>query len=115
VRDAQGGGLTDAGRAAWERARLQAVEGFEREEKNRDIATALRVSERSVDCWRKSWRERGEARSTRRDRRASEAGARSRWSGWSGELERGPLARVAGSAVDAGQDLRLPRCAGGAH
>jgi transposase len=61
VRYAQGGGLTDAGRAARERVRLQAVERFGRGEKNKDIAAALRVSERSVERWRKSWRERGGA------------------------------------------------------
>jgi hypothetical protein len=59
VRYAQGGGLTDAGRATRERIRLQAVERFERGEKNRQIAAALRVSERSVERWRRAWRERG--------------------------------------------------------
>jgi hypothetical protein len=37
VRYAQGGGLTDAGRAARERVRLHAVDGFERGEKNREF------------------------------------------------------------------------------
>lgn len=57
----QGGGLTEAGRAARERIRLQAVGRFERGDKNREIAAALRVSERSVERWRRHWRERGEA------------------------------------------------------
>ncbi|MET9122127.1 helix-turn-helix domain-containing protein [Streptomyces sp. NPDC004528] len=48
MRYAQGGGLTAAGRAARERVRLQAVGRFGRGEKNREIAAALRVSERSV-------------------------------------------------------------------
>ncbi|MFJ2191221.1 helix-turn-helix domain-containing protein, partial [Kitasatospora sp. NPDC087861] len=48
MRYAQGGGLTDAERAARERIRLQAVVRFEGREKNREIAAALRVSERSV-------------------------------------------------------------------
>ncbi|WP_455711024.1 IS630 family transposase [Streptomyces hydrogenans] len=61
MRYAQGGGLTDAGRAARERIRLQAVERFEGGEMNRKIATALRASERSVERWRRQWRERGEA------------------------------------------------------
>ncbi|HEY9372172.1 MAG TPA: winged helix-turn-helix domain-containing protein [Streptomyces sp.] len=61
MRYAQGGGLTDAGRAARERIRLQAVERFAGGEKNREIAAALRVSERSVERWRRAWRERGEA------------------------------------------------------
>jgi Homeodomain-like domain len=61
VRYAQGGGLTDAGTAARERLRLQAVGLFELGEKNGEIATALRVSERSVERWRRAWREQGEA------------------------------------------------------
>jgi transposase len=61
VRYAQGGGLTDAGRAARERLRLQAVERFDAGQRNLQIATALRVSERSVERWRRAWRERGEA------------------------------------------------------
>ncbi|MER6686244.1 winged helix-turn-helix domain-containing protein [Streptomyces olivaceoviridis] len=60
MRYAQGGGLTNAGRAARERIGLQAVERFERGEKNREIAAALRVSERSAERWRRAWRERGE-------------------------------------------------------
>ncbi|WP_456303116.1 IS630 family transposase [Streptomyces mirabilis] len=61
MRYAQGGGLTDAGRATRERIRLQAVERFEGGQKNREIAAALRVSERSVARWRRAWRQRGEA------------------------------------------------------
>ncbi|MER6257037.1 DUF317 domain-containing protein [Streptomyces sp. NPDC001584] len=57
----QGGGLTDAERAARERIRLQAVERFEGGEKNSESATALRVSERSVERWRRHWREGGQA------------------------------------------------------
>ncbi|GAA2824661.1 hypothetical protein GCM10010505_56620 [Kitasatospora aburaviensis] len=53
--------MTDAERAARERIRLQAVERFESGEKNREIASGLRVSERSVERWRQQWRERGEA------------------------------------------------------
>ncbi|OMI84680.1 transposase, partial [Streptomyces sp. M1013] len=56
MRYAQGGGLSDAGRAARELLRLEAVERFGRGEKNKDIAAALRVSERSVERWRKTWR-----------------------------------------------------------
>jgi hypothetical protein len=50
VRYAQGGGLTDAERAGRERIRLEAVGRFKGGEKNREIAAALRVSERSVDA-----------------------------------------------------------------
>uniref|UniRef100_UPI00296EF74F helix-turn-helix domain-containing protein n=1 Tax=Streptomyces pharetrae TaxID=291370 RepID=UPI00296EF74F len=37
------------------------MERFEGGEKNREIAAALRVSERSLERWRRAWRERGEA------------------------------------------------------
>ncbi|MFD7591954.1 helix-turn-helix domain-containing protein [Kitasatospora sp. NPDC059812] len=53
--------MTDAGRAARERVRLQAVERFAGGQKNREIAASLRVSERSVKRWRRQWCERGEA------------------------------------------------------
>ncbi|MET7674511.1 helix-turn-helix domain-containing protein [Streptomyces seoulensis] len=53
--------MTDAGRAARERVRLQTVERSEDRQKNGEIAAALRVSERSVERWRRQWRERGKA------------------------------------------------------
>ncbi|MEU9663945.1 winged helix-turn-helix domain-containing protein [Streptomyces chartreusis] len=49
--------MTDAEKAARERIRLQAVVRFEGGETNREVAAALRVSER----WCRVWRERGEA------------------------------------------------------
>ncbi|MFE4630434.1 transposase [Streptomyces mirabilis] len=61
MRYAQGGGLTDAERTTRDRLRLQAVERFEGGRKNAEIATALRVSVRSVERWRRAWRELGEA------------------------------------------------------
>ncbi|MEU0148813.1 winged helix-turn-helix domain-containing protein [Streptomyces sp. NPDC006288] len=61
MRYAQGCGLTDAKRAAGERIRLEAVGRFESGAKNREFAAALRLSERSVERWRRQWRERGEA------------------------------------------------------
>lgn len=84
--------MTDAGRAARERVRLQAVERFEGGQKNREIAAALRVSERSVERWRRQWRERGEAGvaskgSPGRPRLSEKQIAR-----LERELERGPLA-----------------------
>jgi transposase len=51
--------LTDVGRAVRERIRLEAVGRFEGGEKSGEIAAALRVSERSVERWRRQWRERG--------------------------------------------------------
>ena len=52
--------MTDAGRNMRERIRLEAVSHFESGEKTRDIAIALRVSQRSVEWWRRAWREHGE-------------------------------------------------------
>ncbi|MFE2705358.1 helix-turn-helix domain-containing protein [Streptomyces mirabilis] len=53
MRYAQGGGLTDAERDARERVRLDAVTRFEAGATNPAVATALRVSERSVERWRR--------------------------------------------------------------
>jgi transposase len=53
--------LTDAERAAHERVRLQALECFEAGGKNAAIAVELRVSLRSVERWRRAWREHGPA------------------------------------------------------
>jgi transposase len=61
VRYAQGSGLADAQRAARERLRLDAVTRFEAGGRNQVIAGALRVSERSVERWRRPWREGGAA------------------------------------------------------
>ncbi|MEV7890702.1 winged helix-turn-helix domain-containing protein [Streptomyces sp. NPDC001260] len=59
MRYAQGGGLTARGQVARERVRMLAVDGFARGEKNTVIAKELRVSVRSVERWRRSWREGG--------------------------------------------------------
>ncbi|WP_406220604.1 hypothetical protein [Streptomyces decoyicus] len=40
---------------------MLAAEGFDREEKNTVIAKGLRVSVRSVERWRRSWRDNGVA------------------------------------------------------
>jgi transposase len=92
VRYAQGGGLTDAERTTRERLRLQAVERFEGGQKNAEIAAALRISVRSVERWRRAWREGGEAGvlskgSPGRPRLSDAQIAR-----LERELERGPLA-----------------------
>ncbi|MFI6080184.1 winged helix-turn-helix domain-containing protein [Streptomyces sp. NPDC051217] len=92
MRYAQGGGLTDAKRAARERIRLEAVGRFESGAKNGEIAAALRVSERSVERRRRQWRERGQEGvrsmgSSGRPRLSSVQMA-----GLERELERGPLA-----------------------
>ncbi|MFH8407410.1 winged helix-turn-helix domain-containing protein [Streptomyces sp. NPDC018019] len=59
MRYAQGGGLTAERREFRARLRLQAVEQFARGETNAVIARELRVSVRSVQRWRKSWRSDG--------------------------------------------------------
>ncbi|MFD8474285.1 winged helix-turn-helix domain-containing protein [Streptomyces globisporus] len=92
MRYPQGGGLTDAERIARERVRLQAVAGFEVGEKNREIAASLRVSQRSVERWRRQWREDGLAGVASKG-----SPGRPRLSGTqiarlARELERGPLA-----------------------
>jgi hypothetical protein len=56
MRYPQGGGLTAERRAVRERLRLQAAEGFARGEDNQVIARQLRVSVRSVQRWRKAWK-----------------------------------------------------------
>ncbi|MEU1182866.1 helix-turn-helix domain-containing protein [Streptomyces sp. NPDC005820] len=50
-------GCSAAERSARERVRLDAVARFEAGQTSRAIATALRVSERSVERWRPRWRE----------------------------------------------------------
>ena len=55
MRYAQGGGLTAEGRRRREQVRLAAVERFERRVPAADIAAELRVSERSVQRWRRAW------------------------------------------------------------
>jgi hypothetical protein len=54
MRYVQGGGLTAAGRARREQVRLAAVERFEHRVPTAEIAAELRVSERSVQRWRKA-------------------------------------------------------------
>jgi transposase len=59
MRYAQGGGLTAKRREFRERLRLEAAERFTRGEENAVIAKDLRVSVRSVQRWRRAWRESG--------------------------------------------------------
>ena len=55
MRYAQGGGLTAEGRRRREQVRLAAVGKFERRVPVPEIAAELRVSERSVQRWRRAW------------------------------------------------------------
>ncbi|WP_369184157.1 helix-turn-helix domain-containing protein [Streptomyces sp. Y1] len=61
MRYAQGGGFTAQEQQRRERVRLDAAERFERGDSNGMIATDLRVTVRSVERWRRSWREGGSA------------------------------------------------------
>nr|WP_308288420.1 helix-turn-helix domain-containing protein [Streptomyces lavenduligriseus] len=63
--------------------RLEAVERVGRREKNREIAAGLRVSERSVERWRRAWRERGDVGVLSRGSPGRRDSVRSRWTGWS--------------------------------
>ncbi|MFJ4678249.1 winged helix-turn-helix domain-containing protein [Kitasatospora sp. NPDC088783] len=92
MRYPQGGGLTDAERAARERVRLQAVAGFESGEKNREIAAVLRVSERSVERWRRQWREDGEAGVASKGSPGRPRLSDAQMARLERELDRGPLA-----------------------
>ncbi len=91
MRYAQGGGLTDAERAARERIRLQAVVRFEAGETNREVAVALQVSERSVERWRRAWRERGEAGVLSQGSPGRSRLSETQIASPERELERGPL------------------------
>ncbi|MFD8707221.1 winged helix-turn-helix domain-containing protein [Kitasatospora sp. NPDC059648] len=59
MRYAQGGFLTAERRAFREQVRLEAAGRFEAGDKTVAIARDLRVSERSVERWRRTWREGG--------------------------------------------------------
>ncbi|TDT98663.1 transposase [Streptomyces sp. 846.5] len=84
--------MTDAERAGRERVRLQAVVGFEAGEKNREIAAALRVSERSVERWRRQWREEGLAGVASKGSPGRPQLSDGQIARLERELERGPLA-----------------------
>ncbi|GGZ17753.1 hypothetical protein GCM10010300_72240 [Streptomyces olivaceoviridis] len=61
MRYPQGGGFTAERRAFRERIRLEAAERFAVGDASSLIAKALRVSVRSVQRWRRSWQEGGQA------------------------------------------------------
>nr|WP_324617242.1 helix-turn-helix domain-containing protein [Streptomyces sp. NRRL F-2580] len=69
MRYPEGGGLTAERRAFREEIRLQAGVRFAAGEKTAVIAKDLRVSVRSVERWRRAWRERGIHACARRVRR----------------------------------------------
>ncbi|WP_421673667.1 IS630 family transposase [Streptomyces europaeiscabiei] len=92
MRYPQGGGLTDAERGARERVRLQAVACFESGTKSREVAAALRVSERSVERWRRQWRENGHVGVASKGSPGRPRLSDAQMARLLRELERGPLA-----------------------
>ena len=61
MRYADGGGLSEQGRAKREAVRLQAAEWFAQDMPVREIARRLRVSTNAVYVWRRGWRAGGPA------------------------------------------------------
>ena len=61
VRYADGGGLSERGRAKRETVRLQAAEWFVQDVPVAEIARRLRVSTNAVYTWRRRWHAEGEA------------------------------------------------------
>jgi len=61
MRYADGGGLSDQGRAKREAVRLQAAQWFAQDVPVAEIARRLRVSTNAVYTWRRQWRAEGEA------------------------------------------------------
>lgn len=70
---------------------MQAMESFEAGQKNGEIATALRISERSVERWRRAWRERGAAGLLSRGSPGRPRLSAAQIARLERELERGPL------------------------
>ncbi|MEU3749068.1 winged helix-turn-helix domain-containing protein [Streptomyces narbonensis] len=84
--------MTDAERTTRERLRLQAVERFEGGQKNAEIAVALRISVRSVERWRRAWREGGETGVLSKGSPGRPRLSEAQVARLEQELERGPLA-----------------------
>lgn len=61
MRYADGGGLSERGRAKREQVRLQAAEWFGQDVPVAEVARRLRVSANAVYTWRRRWRAEGEA------------------------------------------------------
>ncbi|MEU7910696.1 winged helix-turn-helix domain-containing protein [Microbispora bryophytorum] len=92
MRYAQGGGFTPQEQQRRERVRLQAAEMFARDEKNAQIARTLRVTERSVERWRRAWREGGTAALASQGPVSLPKLSPEQFARLEAELERGPLA-----------------------
>jgi transposase len=92
MRYASGGGLTARERERREQVRLEAAERFARGDKSQQIAADLRVTERSVERWRRAWRERGPAGLRSKGPASLPRLSQEQFARLERELERGPLA-----------------------
>jgi putative transposase len=92
VRYATGGGLTPKEQAKREQVRLAAAERFARGDHTADIARDLRITERSVERWRRTWREGGTEALRSKGPVSTERLSAAQWQRLEAELRRGPLA-----------------------
>jgi putative transposase len=92
MRYGQRGGYTPAEQERRELLRLRAGERFEDGQGTREIARELRVHERTVTRWRKSWREGGIEALRSKGPVSREKLTPAQWARLESELGRGPLA-----------------------
>lgn len=92
MRYAQGGGLTPAEQDKRESLRLEAAKRFEAGETTAVIAAELRVTERSVQRWRRAFEHGGVAALASTGPSSTERLSAEQWQRLEAELRRGPLA-----------------------
>ncbi|MEZ0074698.1 transposase [Planotetraspora sp. GP83] len=92
MRYAQGGGFTLQEQRRREEVRLRAAEMFEQGVTNAAVARTLRVTERSVERWRRAWREGGIQALASAGPHALPRLSPAQFARLEAELERGPLA-----------------------
>ncbi|MGW4694346.1 helix-turn-helix domain-containing protein, partial [Kitasatospora cineracea] len=87
-----GGGFTAQEQQRRERVRLDAAERFERGDGNRMIAADLKVTVRSVERWRRAWREGGAVALESSGPQSPPRLGERQFAQLERELEKGPLA-----------------------
>ncbi|NJP30325.1 winged helix-turn-helix domain-containing protein [Microbispora hainanensis] len=92
MRYAQGGGFTPQEQRRREEVRLSAAVMFEQGVTNAALARTLRVTQRSVERWRRAWREGGTAALASAGPHALPRLSPAQFARLEAELERGPLA-----------------------
>lgn len=92
MRYAQGGGFTPQEQKRREQVRLQAARMFEQGDTNASVARVLRVTERSVERWRRAWREGGPHGLASQGPMSLPKLSPQQFARLEQELERGPLA-----------------------